>query len=350
MYPSGELSLDDVETGPLQQGWSEIRVHRFQLSVSEAFGLTRTPPEGSAAAGALAAGPARLFGHEFTGTVTATAGPSFGIEPGARVVSLGRLPCLDCDQCRRGDESRCQHGRLVGTHFPGCFAESLQVPSHGLVPVPESVDDFSAAGLQPLGSCLAAFGPFVERLRGGAVAVLGAGPMGLFLMSLAHIEGAAVFALARRPETAAAARRAGADVVAATPDELEQAVAGRAPGGVDVVFEAAGAFVGAEPYSAPLVELAAAIARAGGVVCSVGNVIGRIDFDPSRFKARSLSYVFPEFSERRHLEQAVVLATAGKVSVEASHVLEGLESLPAAIAATLAKGNDGVVGTVQVVV
>ena len=42
LHANGELLLDDVEAGPLPEGWAEVRVHRFQVSVSEAHALTET--------------------------------------------------------------------------------------------------------------------------------------------------------------------------------------------------------------------------------------------------------------------------------------------------------------------
>jgi threonine dehydrogenase-like Zn-dependent dehydrogenase len=350
VYPGGELRLDDVgDGGLLPEGWTEVGVRRFQVSVTEAVALTGTVPP--AASGLTREEPAQLFGHEFVGTVIAIEGAAWGLERGSRVASLGKIPCLECRECRRAAESRCLRGGLLGIDFPGCFAETVRVPTHGLVVVPDEVDDRAAAGLQPLSSSIGCFAPAAEYVRGSSAAVLGVGPMGLSLISLARHEGARrIFALARRPETRAAAERAGADVVAGTADELEALVAREDPDGVAVVFEAAGAFVGDEPFGAPLVDLGSRIASRGGRVYSVGNVRGRIDFDPANFRAKSLSYAFPEFADRGDLERAAELAAAGVVPIEASHVLHGMETLPEAIDLTLGKSREGVVGAVQVVV
>jgi threonine dehydrogenase-like Zn-dependent dehydrogenase len=330
----------------------EVRVDRFQVSASEAAALAAGPAnDRGVLARALAGGrPVQLFGHEFVGTVQAVGGGGSGLRPGMRVVSLGRIPCLACHECRDGREARCVDGLLLGIDTPGCFADTVHVPAHGLVVVPETLDDRAAAALQPFSSCIGCFAAAAGRVRDGAVAVLGAGSMGLFLIALAHMYGGRVFALARRPEIAAAARRAGADLVAATAEELEEQIATHASEGAAVVFEATGAFVGNEPFAAPLVDLAARIARPGGAVYAVGNVPGSIRVDASRFRAKSLTYVFPELASRDDLGEAVRLANARAVSVEASHVFEGLDALPEALAVALSKGENGVVGTVQVIV
>lgn len=73
--------------------------------MTDARGLAgRRPEEGST----------RLFGHEFTGTVTNTADESSGIEPGMRVVSLGGIrACVrfvsslaQCRRCRQQSERK----------------------------------------------------------------------------------------------------------------------------------------------------------------------------------------------------------------------------------------------------
>lgn len=349
VYPGGELRLDDVvDEEPLRDGWTEVRVRRFQVSVTEAMALASADPLASVDPDDV---PARLFGHEFVGTVTAIEGSRWGLEPGSRVVSLGKVPCLDCRECRRSAEAHCLAAQLLGIQIPGCFAEVVRVPTHALVAVPDGVDDRAAAALQPLSSSIACFTSAAPSIRGASAAILGAGPMGLSLMSLSRHAGASpVFALARRVETRAAAARAGADVIAGTVAELEDLVAQEAPDGVDIVFEATGVFVGEEPYQAPLLHVASRIASRGGRVCSVGNIRGRIDFDASTFRARSLAYVFPEFADRTDLERAADLVGRGDVPVEASHVLRGLEAFPEALALTLDKGADGVVGAVQVAV
>lgn len=336
VHPGGVLQLDRVPVPEEPRGWTNIAVSCFQVSVTEMNALAGRPgyaPELVHEKMSRDA-PAAPFGHEFCGTVlSAPRGSRF--ERGNRVAALGQI------------------GRsVVGLDLPGCFAEQLRLPDDALVAVGDAISDHAAAALQPLSSALACFRSAAMKEE-SAVVIFGLGTMGLFLIQLSQLAGARkVVAVGRRSEQLEAALSVGAthavDIRADdAPSRVRDATGNNA--GIDVFFEAAGATEGSsEQYRSIGLELGLEVAAPGATVVQVGHYAGAVQITPSRLRRKSIRYVFPDFAARDDLERAVSLVTSGDVEIQASHVLEGIESLPRALELTQNKAAHQVVGSVQV--
>jgi L-iditol 2-dehydrogenase len=129
-----------------------------------------------------------LFGHEWAGTIVALgAGVEERWRPGMRVAAANSAPCpaesdRPCRQCRRGRISMCEDIQYVN----GAFAPYILLPSRlvrmNLHPVPAECPLERVVFTEPFACALQA----VRRIPIhplDAVAVLGAGPMGLFLLN-----------------------------------------------------------------------------------------------------------------------------------------------------------------------
>jgi len=118
-------------------------------------------------------------GHECVGVVE-EAGP--GVQPslaGRRVFVEPTINCGRCRWCLAGVPNVCPHQRFLGLPPQGgCLAEYLVHPARLCTPLPDDIDDDTAALLEPLAIAV----PSLDRLgvAGGCPAVvLGAGTMGL---------------------------------------------------------------------------------------------------------------------------------------------------------------------------
>ncbi len=135
--------------------------------------------------------PPLVFGHELSGTV-AEVGPgvpdrSGTGRPGARVTVNPLVTCGRCRSCVSGRQQLCPERLLLGASLPGSNAEYVVVPVTALEPVPEGLDLRDAALTEPAACAvhavaLSGAGP------GDSALVVGAGPIGLFLVQvlLAH--------------------------------------------------------------------------------------------------------------------------------------------------------------------
>src|SRR5439155_12986284 len=93
----------------------------------------------------IMSGPNSVLGHEISAVVVEDRGGRF--DPGTRVVPWPYRTCGECMWCREGHPMFCS---APGDHWGG-FAELAAYPSENLLPVPEELDDRTAALTEPLG-------------------------------------------------------------------------------------------------------------------------------------------------------------------------------------------------------
>lgn len=186
------------------------------------------------------------IGHEFSGEIVATGGPS-PFRVGQRVGVCPAIPCGHCPQCLRGRENLCPDLQAIGYEIDGAFAEYIRIPARavelGNVHVlPDHVSHECAALIEPL-ACVLNGQNKADLHQGDTVAVLGAGPIGTLHARLARLRGAGRV-IVSEPNAARreAALRAGADVVLdPMTGDLRSAIRAETRGlGADVVICAIG--------------------------------------------------------------------------------------------------------------
>ncbi|MGH3448127.1 MAG: zinc-dependent alcohol dehydrogenase family protein [Nocardioidaceae bacterium] len=159
-------------------------------------------------------------GHEFSGTVVELgSGVHTDLAVGARVAVDPSLFCGHCAPCRAGRGNLCANWGATGDTVDGAFAERVAVPAANAYLLPESMSFEQGALVEPL-SC-AVHG--MRRLGvevGESVLVVGAGTMGLLLISLLERAGANVVGVDRVPRKVELAKRMGAAHGATSIDEL----------------------------------------------------------------------------------------------------------------------------------
>ncbi len=164
----------------------------------------------------------RVLGHEFVGEIVEAgsmvetlysdpdpANPA-KVKVGALVSGDSHVTCGKCYQCRIGEANVCINDAILGIGINGIFAEYVKVPAKNLWPIDESrIRPEVAAILDPFGNAVHAVTKI--DVRGQRVAVLGAGPIGLFAILLLKNFGAAkIIAVDVNPENLAMAKELGA--------------------------------------------------------------------------------------------------------------------------------------------
>jgi L-iditol 2-dehydrogenase len=144
----------------------------------------------------------RIFGHETAGVIAAVGADVDGFSIGDRVMVFHHIPCGRCFYCQRKVFAQCPVYKKVGCTAGfepsgGGFAEYVRVMDwivrRGLVKIPYGVSFEQAAFVEPVNTCLKG----VDALRlvpGEIVLVIGQGPIGIILASLARRAGARVIA------------------------------------------------------------------------------------------------------------------------------------------------------------
>lgn len=205
-----------------------------------------------------------LPGHEATGVVEELGSGVSNVSVGDRVVVEPTLPCWECKQCRTGNENLCENLQFFGCGYPqGGMADRFVVRADRLHVIPEDIDDLGAALIEPLSTPVHA-GRIAGPLEGKAVAILGAGTIGLLMLAVARWSGAKrVVVTDPLPAKRQIALRLGADAVvdAMAPDVADQ-VRGALGESADVVFDC----VAVEATLTAAVDMA----TKGGTVAIVG--------------------------------------------------------------------------------
>jgi L-iditol 2-dehydrogenase len=184
-----------------------------------------------------------VVGHEGAASVAAVGTAVSRVKPGDRVAIEPAISCHACDQCRSGRPHTCRHLRFLGCpgQVDGCLSEYLVMPDECCFPLPTEMSYEDAALCEPLAIALYAVQQSVPMF-GASVAILGLGPIGLSVLTVARAARArAIYASDPLPYRGRIAAAHGADWVG-NPARVDivQAVSAAEPDGVEVVFECCG--------------------------------------------------------------------------------------------------------------
>ncbi|MCI8632930.1 MAG: zinc-dependent alcohol dehydrogenase family protein [Lachnospiraceae bacterium] len=131
-----------------------------------------------------------VLGHEFAGEIAALGAGVSGYEIGDLVAVDPNQLCGGCEYCKSGAGHFCEHMIGIGTTVDGGFAEYCAAPVSQLCRYPKEVSYEAAAMTEPLSCCL--HGIDMSSVRpGSTVVVIGCGMIGLLMLQLAKISGAA---------------------------------------------------------------------------------------------------------------------------------------------------------------
>ncbi|HEU4749773.1 MAG TPA: L-threonine 3-dehydrogenase, partial [Acidimicrobiia bacterium] len=124
------------------------------------------------------------IGHEFMGAIVDLGAGVEGLRLGQRVSGEGHITCGHCRNCRAGRRHFCHNHLGLGVTRPGAYAEFVSIPAANVFPLPDHIDDDTAAILDPLGN--ATHTALTFDLVGEDVLITGAGPIGMMATAIAR--------------------------------------------------------------------------------------------------------------------------------------------------------------------
>jgi D-arabinose 1-dehydrogenase-like Zn-dependent alcohol dehydrogenase len=254
------------------------------------------------------------LGHEVAGTV-AELGPGVdGPRVGARMVVNALLTDGTCPQCLAGRAEICASRTLVGVHRDGGLAEFVAVPARALLPLPDDVPfDVGAIVTDAVATPFHALTDVARVRSGEAVAIVGAGGLGLHAVQIARLQGASpVIAVDPRASQRTRAAEVGADLVLEPgPEAAEAVLAATGGAGVDVAAE----FVGRQESTAAAAELL----RPGGRLVVAGIGAEPIVLPPPTvFVRRELQVLGTYAFTTASIRSVLGLVTAGRLDLSGS--------------------------------
>ena len=184
-----------------------------------------------------------ILGHEFSGIIAEIGRDVKSLGVGDPVVVEPNITCGSCYFCRLSERNYfCENLEAIGVTINGAFAEYVKARESNIYKVPREFNLDEAALIEPLACCVRGIDQAGIR-AGDAVAIVGAGPVGLILLQLAKQAGASmIIQIDMEDARLKLASKLGADYVVNIKNEDPiEAIRKLTDGyGVDVAIEAVG--------------------------------------------------------------------------------------------------------------
>jgi L-iditol 2-dehydrogenase len=311
LYDKQDIRLDNVNEPPSPQA-GEVLVRIGAVGVCGSDLHTYE----DARIGDTAIGSPFILGHEFMGEVIAVGDNALDghfqpLQVGQRVAVDPCTPCWQCEMCEQGHPNLCWNHTFYGLYpYDGALRECMIVGARNCFPMPDSISDAAGTLLETLGVAIHAID--LSKLKiANSVAVIGCGPVGMLILRLAKLAGAApLYAFDKFDWRVQKALDWGADA-AWSVDKVDavkminDVTHGR---GVDVVIEAA--------WSDKSVQMAADMARYGGRLVMVG-IPGddNLQFKHSVARRKGLTIMMSRRMKHTY-PRAIALATSGQLDLD----------------------------------
>ena len=248
------------------------------------------------------------IGHEMSGTIVELGPDVTGWSVGDAVTVMPLDWDGTCPACRAGHQHICQNLDFIGIDSPGALQENCNVPVSTLVGLPQGLSLRDAALVEPVAVAV----HDVRRSELGAgdkAVVIGAGPIGVLIATVATAYGAEVVVAEIDPNRRAAAEEMGLRTL--DPSAVDQVawVEEWTDGvGADVVFEVSGA--------AAAVLNATSLVRVRGTLVVVAIHAQPRPIDLHRLFWRELRILGARVYERRDFERAIELIDDGTIPAQ----------------------------------
>ncbi|MBE3037446.1 MAG: zinc-binding dehydrogenase [Chloroflexi bacterium] len=267
-----------------------------------------------------------VLGHEFAGIT----------DSDQRVAVDPAIPCRQCELCQHGHPNLCERVAFAGHGAQdGALREWMAWDERNLFPIPDSLTYADGAMLEPLGVAIHAVD--LAHLKAGmTVGVFGCGAIGLLIVQLARLSGAAtIIATDKLVHRVEAASTLGATkaILAEGGSEIQEVMAATGGRGVDIAFEVAG--------EQAAVEMSFAAVLPGGKVILAGIPANdRTSFPASVARRKGLTIKMVRRMKHTY-PRAIELVSRGLVDVR-SLVTHRFPLVKAAEAFAVAQRREGI--------
>lgn len=182
-----------------------------------------------------------ILGHEYVGTVIDAGDDVVRLGKGDRVVVDPNLTCGSCAYCRKSLPNMCENMTTLGIFIDGGFAGYNVAPAAALFRISRDVPLEETIFAEPL-SCVLNGVNKLDPKAGESALVLGAGPIGLYFVSMLRMSGLSEIIVSEPNDgRARMAKECGAtEVVDPGKHGIEEIVRTRTGIGADMAIDAVG--------------------------------------------------------------------------------------------------------------
>lgn len=265
------------------------------------------------------------FGHEMSGAIETIGDDVTGWAVGDTVTVMPLDWDGTCPACLAGNEHICQHLNFIGIDSPGALQTLWNVPASTLVRLPSNLALDVAALVEPVAVAVHDVRRS-ELVSGDKAVIIGGGPIGLLIASVAREYGADVLLI--EPDAGRRAKIATLGIATLDPittDQTDYVEEWTAGAGADVVFEVSGA--------AAAVRGATSLVKVRGTLVIVAIHPTPREIDLQRVFWRELRLLGARVYQRTDFEEAVRLLQTGAIATQAVITrIVALDRIPEAVA------------------
>ena len=249
-----------------------------------------------------------VFGHEMSGTIAALGEGVLDWRIGDKVTVMPLHWDDTCPACIAGNQHICQNLNFIGIDSPGSLQGRWNVSEDTLVALPESLPLDHAALVEPVAVAV----HDVQRsdlAEGDKAVVIGGGPIGTLIATVARHVGAEVVVIEIDAERRSQAERLGFTTIDPTAvDQTAWVEAWTDGAGADVVFEVSGA--------AAAVRGMTSLAKVRGTIVVVAIHPTPRELDLQRVFWRELRLLGTRVYQRADFDAAVDLLARGVIPTD----------------------------------
>ena len=137
-----------------------------------------------------------VMGHEFVGDIVKVGSNVANVAIGERAVAEHVIGCGRCSYCHQGKRNVCKTPTVIGLHRQGALAEYISLPSDLVFSLPDELSYDEGVLVEPFSIAVYAVRKSGVNV-GDQIAVVGQGPIGLFVAVVAKASGGIVFGFDR---------------------------------------------------------------------------------------------------------------------------------------------------------
>lgn len=256
-----------------------------------------------------------VFGHEMSGVIESTGPEVEGWSVGDAVTVMPLDWDGTCPACLAGNQHICQNLDFIGIDSPGALQSLWTVPASTLVRLPEGLELREAALVEPVAVAVHDVRRS-ELVEGDKAVVVGGGPIGVLIATVARRFGAEVLVAEVDPGRRAQIESLGFETIdPSSEDQVARVEEWTGGAGADVAFEVSGA--------APAVLGATSLLKVRGTLVVVAIHPQPRPIDLQRVFWRELRLLGARVYQRTDFERAVELLADGSIPTEAliTHVV-----------------------------
>ena len=269
-----------------------------------------------------------VLGHEIVAKIVSIdSETSFKI--GDKIVTSHHIPCGECNYCKHGNVSMCEHFKKTNI-FPGGFSEYVYVSEEHLKNVayivPENITDEEISFYEPLGCCVRAI-KRCNLIQGDKVLVIGLGTIGLIMSEGIKVFGYKVYGCDLLKERIEWANKLGIESYNSLNLNDFDKIIQEKSGGIDAVFMTSGAD--------KALDVALKVVRKGGKILVFSSTPQNTGYPNNEIYYKELTVMGSYSPSPKDLKDSFELLTTGKVNVKGLSTHYSLENVQQAIDDTI---------------